>query len=242
MSLFVIGDLHLALNEDKPMNIFGDNWLNHDEKIKKDWESKVTEKDTVILVGDFSWSMHLKDTTKDFEFLNSLPGKKILLKGNHDLWWTTVTNMKNFLKENNFQNIDFLHNNSFLIENKIITGTRGWTLNTEETEDSKKIIKRECMRLKMSIEQGIKLYGEDKEIIVFMHYPPITNINVLKNETTDFMKIMMDYNIKRCFYGHLHGNSIKDAVEENINGIELKLVSSDGLDFKLFEIQQTKEK
>lgn len=237
MSLFVIGDLHLALNEDKPMNIFGDNWLNHDEKIKKDWESKVTEKDTVILVGDFSWSMHLKDTTKDFEFLNSLPGKKILLKGNHDLWWTTVTNMKNFLKENNFQNIDFLHNNSFLIENKIITGTRGWTLNTEETEDSKKIIKRECMRLKMSIEQGIKLYGEDKEIIVFMHYPPITNINVLKNETTDFMKIMMDYNIKRCFYGHLHGNSIKDAVEENINGIELKLISSDGLDFKLFQIK-----
>lgn len=237
MSLFVIGDLHLALNEDKPMNIFGDNWLNHDEKIKKDWESKVTEKDTVILVGDFSWSMHLKDTTKDFEFLNSLPGKKILLKGNHDLWWTTVTNMKNFLKENNFQNIDFLHNNSFLIENKIITGTRGWTLNTEDPENSKKIIKRECMRLKMSIEQGIKLYGEDKEIIVFMHYPPITNINVLKNETTDFMKIMMDYNIKRCFYGHLHGNSIKDAVEQNINGIELKLVSSDGLDFKLFQIK-----
>lgn len=237
MSLFVIGDLHLALNEDKPMNIFGDNWLNHDEKIKKDWESKVTEKDTVILVGDFSWSMHLKDTTKDFEFLNSLPGKKILLKGNHDLWWTTVTNMKNFLKENNFQNIDFLYNNSFLIENKIITGTRGWTLNTEDPENSKKIIKRECMRLKMSIEQGIKLYGEDKEIIVFMHYPPITNINVLKNETTDFMKIMMDYNIKRCFYAHLHGNSIKDAVEENINGIELKLISSDGLDFKLFQIK-----
>lgn len=237
MSLFVIGDLHLALNEDKPMNIFGDNWLNHDEKIKKDWESKVTEKDTVILVGDFSWSMHLKDTTKDFEFLNSLPGKKILLKGNHDLWWTTVTNMKNFLKEKNFQNIDFLHNNSFLIENKIITGTRGWTLNTEDPENSKKIIKRECMRLKMSIEQGIKLYGEDKEVIVFMHYPPITNINVLKNETTDFIKIMMDYNIKRCFYGHLHGNSIKDAVEENINGIELKLVSSDGLDFKLFQIK-----
>lgn len=237
MSLFVIGDLHLALNEDKPMNIFGDNWLKHDEKIKKDWESKVTEKDTVILVGDFSWSMHLKDTTKDFEFLNSLPGKKILLKGNHDLWWTTITNMKNFLKENNFQNIDFLYNNSFLIENKIITGTRGWTLNTEDPENSKKIIKRECMRLKMSIEQGIKLYGEDKEIIVFMHYPPITNINVLKNETTDFMKIMMDYNIKRCFYGHLHGNSIKDAVEENINGIELKLVSSDGLDFKLFQIK-----
>lgn len=237
MSLFVIGDLHLALNEDKPMNIFGDNWLNHDEKIKKDWESKVTEKDTVILVGDFSWSMHLKDTIKDFEFLNSLPGKKILLKGNHDLWWTTVTNMKNFLKENNFQNIDFLHNNSFLIENKIITGTRGWTLNTEDPENSKKIIKRECMRLKMSIEQGIKLYGEDKEVIVFMHYPPITNINVLKNETTDFMKIMMDYNIKRCFYGHLHGNSIKDAVKENINGIELKLISSDGLDFKLFQIK-----
>ncbi|MCI9063768.1 MAG: serine/threonine protein phosphatase [Clostridia bacterium] len=236
MSLYVIGDLHLAFNENKPMNIFGDNWQNHDKKIKQDWKSKVKDEDTVLLVGDFSWSMHLKDTIKDFEYLNNLPGKKILLKGNHDYWWTTVTNMKNFLIENNFKNIDFLHNNCFLIEDKIICGTRGWALNTEETEDYRKIIARECNRLKLSIEEGMKKYGEDKEIIVCMHYPPITNINIIKNESTPFMELMKEFNVKRCFYGHLHGKSIEEAVEGNVDGIELKLVSCDGVDFKLVKI------
>ena len=236
MSLYVIGDLHLAFNEDKPMNIFGDNWQNHEEKIKQDWNQKVTEEDTVILVGDFSWSMHLEDTKKDFEYLNSLPGKKILLKGNHDYWWTTVKSMKDFLKENNFTNIDFLHNNFFEIEDKIICGTRGWALNLEETENSKKIIKRECERLKLSINDGIKKYGNNKEIIVFMHYPPIINTNILKNESTPFIDIMKDFNIRKCYYGHLHGESIKEAVEGNVYGIDLKLVSADGVNFKLVKI------
>ena len=236
MSLYVIGDLHLAFNENKPMNIFGDNWQNHDEKIKKDWNEKVTNEDTVILLGDFSWSMHLKDTIKDFEYLNSLPGKKILLKGNHDYWWTTVTNMKNFLQENNFQNIDFLHNNCFEIQNKIICGTRGWAINLEETENSKKMIKREADRLKLSIQDGIQKYGNDKEIIVCMHYPPIMKINVVKGETTPFIDVMKEYNIKRCYYGHLHGSAINEAIEGNVQGINLKLVSADGLDFKLLKI------
>ena len=236
MSLYVIGDLHLAFNEDKPMNIFGDNWQNHEEKIKQDWNQKVTEEDTVILVGDFSWSMHLEDTKKDFEYLSSLPGKKILLKGNHDYWWTTVKSMKDFLKENNFTNIDFLHNNFFEIEDKIICGTRGWALNLEETENSKKIIKRECERLKLSINDGIKKYGNNKEIIVFMHYPPIINTNILKNESTPFIDIMKDFNIRKCYYGHLHGESIKEAVEGNVYGIDLKLVSADGVNFKLVKI------
>lgn len=236
MSLYIIGDLHLAFNENKPMTIFGDNWKEHDVKIKNDWISKVEEEDTVLLPGDFSWSMHLKDTIKDFEYLNSLPGNKILLKGNHDYWWTTVTNMKNFLKENNFNNIDFLHNNCFLIEDKIICGTRGWTLNLEETENSKKMIKREANRLELSIKQAINKFGENKEIIVCMHYPPIVNSNIIKNETTVFMEIMKKYNVKRCFYGHLHSTSIKEAVEGTIDGVDLKLVSSDGLDFKLFRI------
>ena len=236
MSLFVIGDLHLAFNENKPMNIFGDNWQNHEEKIKQDWNQKVTEEDTVILVGDFSWSMHLEDTKKDFEYLSSLPGKKILLKGNHDYWWTTVKSMKDFLKENNFTNIDFLHNNFFEIEDKIICGTRGWALNLEETENSKKIIKRECERLKLSINDGIKKYGNNKEIIVFMHYPPIINTNILKNESTPFIDIMKDFNIRKCYYGHLHGESIKEAVEGNVYGIDLKLVSADGVNFKLVKI------
>ena len=113
------------------MTIFGDNWQNHDEKIKKDWESKVKEEDTVLLLGDFSWSMHLKDTFKDFEYLNKLPGRKILLKGNHDYWWTTVTNMRKFLQEKNLDTIDFLYNNSYCYDNYIIVGTRGWSIMEE---------------------------------------------------------------------------------------------------------------
>ncbi len=237
MSIYVIGDLHLSFNEKseltKPMNVFGDNWEKHTEKIKKDWLVKVKEEDTVLLLGDFSWAMNLKDALKDFEYINNLPGKKIMLKGNHDYWWTTVTNMKNFLDNNHIQNIEFLHNNALCIENKIICGTRGWTLPLDETENSRKIIARECNRLKLSIEYGIDQYGNDKEIIACMHYPPITRANVLNQENTPFIDIMKKYDIKRCYYGHLHSTSIRDAVEGTFNGIDLKLVSADSVDFKL---------
>ena len=120
MAIWTMADLHLSFSENKPMDIFGDNWKNHKEKIKQDWLNKVTDNDLVLLPGDFSWSMYLEDTAKDFEYINNLPGKKILLKGNHDYWWTTVTKMRNFLEENNFKNIDFLHNNSFEYEGVII--------------------------------------------------------------------------------------------------------------------------
>ena len=177
MSIFVIADLHLSFKNPKPMDIFGDNWTKHEEKIKKDWNEKVKEEDLVVLPGDFSWATYIEDTIPDFEYLNSLPGKKIMLKGNHDYWWTTVTSMRKFLKENNFQNIDFLYNNSFEYENKI-----------------------------------------------------------LSEEEMKFIELMKKYNVKRCYYGHLHGNSIYDAIEGKIQGIELKLVSADGLDFKLIKI------
>lgn len=186
--------------------------------------------DTVVLPGDFSWAMHLKDTYKDFEYLNSLPGKKILLKGNHDYWWTTVTNMKGFLQQNKFENIDFIYNNSCLIENKILTGTRGWSL--LETENANKMINRECIRLKLAIEDGIKKYGNNNEIIVFMHYPPISHLN----KNSDFIKILKQYNIKKCYYGHLHGKSHQDAVEGKYNNIEFKLISADYLDFDLIKV------
>ena len=234
MSIYVIGDLHLSFNNPKPMDIFGSNWENHSEKIKNDWLSKVRPEDTVLLLGDFSWAMNIKDALKDFEYINNLPGKKILLKGNHDYWWTTVTSMKNFLKENNIQNVDFLHNNSFEIENKVFCGTRGWVLNpNEETVNATKMIARECNRLKISIDEAIAKYGNNKEIIVCLHYPPIMQANVFKNETTPFMEVLKEYGIKRCYYGHLHGDSIKNAVEGLVDGVELKLISADGVDFKL---------
>ena len=236
MSIYTIGDLHLSFKENKPMDIFGGNWEEHYEKIKEDWNLKVKENDLVVLPGDFSWATYLKDTDEDFKYLNDLPGKKILLKGNHDYWWTTVTSMRKFLVENEFENIDFLHNNSFEYENKIIVGTRGWS-RTEGTVDDDKIINREVLRLELSIKDGIKNFGEDKEIIVFMHYPPIIKSNLLNNKLSGFVKIMKEYNVKRCYYGHLHSNSIRDAVEGEHFGIEFKLVSADGLDFKLYKVQ-----
>lgn len=125
MSIFIIADLHLSFNENKPMNIFGEKWNNHSEKIKQNWKKNVKEHDLVVIPGDFSWAMHLKDTYEDFKFLNDLPGKKVLIKGNHDYWWTTLKSMKKFLDENNFKNIDFIQNNSIIYDNIIICGTRG---------------------------------------------------------------------------------------------------------------------
>ena len=230
MAIYTIGDLHLSFNADKPMDIFGKNWENYEEKIKQDWINKVKEDDLVVLPGDFSWAMYLDETEKDFEFINNLPGKKILLKGNHDYWWTTVTNMRNYIEEKKFKNIDFLHNNSYQFENKIIAGTKGWNLSDEE--EDKRLTKREVGRLELSIKDGIEKFGEEKEIIIFMHYPPITKTYM----NTEYVEIMKKYNIKRCYYGHLHANSIQDAVEGNINGIEFKIVSSDALDFRLIKI------
>ena len=234
MSIFVIGDLHLSFNQNKPMDIFGENWIGHEEKIRQDWIKKVKENDLVIIPGDFSWETYLENTELDFNFLNNLPGKKLLLKGNHDYWWTTLTNMKKFLKEKNFTNIDFLYNNSYEYEDKIICGTRGWSI--ADYEADKKLINRELIRLELSLKNGIEQYGNQKEIIVFMHYPPITKATILSNQEADFVNLMKKYNVQRCYYAHLHGTSINDAIEGNIQGIEFKLVSADGLDFKLLQI------
>lgn len=233
MSIYVIGDLHLPFGENKPMDIFGGNWEGYTEKLSEDWKEKVKPEDTVILAGDFSWATYLKDTYKDFEFINNLPGKKIMLKGNHDYWWTTIKNMKEYLKENNFENIEFLHNNSYLIEDKVIVGTRGWALT--DTENSSKMVKRESLRLELSIKDALEKYGENKEIICIMHYPPLVKTK-MKNEYTydsEFLNIMKKYNIKKCYYGHLHGASHAEAVEGEIDGIEFYLISGDYVRFKL---------
>ena len=237
MAIYTIGDLHLSFKNPKPMNIFGKTWDNHEEKIKQDWLLKVKEEDLVVLPGDFSWETYLKETDKDFEYLNNLPGKKVLLKGNHDYWWTTVTSMRNFIKENNFENIDFIYNTSYEFENVIIAGTRGWSL-IDDTADREKMINRECARLELSLKDAMQK-NEDgtKEIIVFIHYPPIVNDNLIQNKESEFIKLMKKYNIKRCYYAHLHSASIKDAIEGEHFGIQFKLVSADGLDFKLVKVE-----
>lgn len=240
MSIYAIGDLHLSLNKEKPMDIFGGNWKNHEQKIKENWKNTVQDTDLVILPGDFSWEMHLKDMYNDFAYLNDLPGKKLLLKGNHDYWWTTLAKMREFLQENKFENIDFVYNNSYLFEDKIIAGTRGWALN--DTENSDKMNHREEERLKLSLQSGVDNFG-DKEIICIMHYPPIIeeNKNDANNQSknlkvSNYVQIMKEYNVKTCLYGHLHGESHKEAFEGIIEGINFKLVSSDYLDFKLYKV------
>lgn len=236
MSIYIIGDLHLSFSQDKPMSIFGQNWEGHAEKIREDWLKKVKPEDTVILAGDFSWATYLEETYEDFCYLNELPGKKIMLKGNHDYWWTTVTSMKRYLEEKEIEKIDFLYNNSFEIENKILVGTRGWTL--LDSENSQKMIKREADRLELSIKNAIEQYGEEKEKIAIMHYPPISSSS-MKNEYTyesKFLEIMKQYHIKTCYYAHLHGTSHKDAIEGEIEGVNFQLISADYLDFKLQKI------
>lgn len=217
MSIFTIGDLHLDFNNEKPMNIFGANWDNHAQKIKQDWQEKVTENDLVILPGDFSWASTLEDAYTAFQYLEQLPGEKLLLKGNHDYWWNSLKKMNEFLFNNNFTRVNFLYNNSYFFEDYIIAGTRGWT------PDDEKIINREGIRLELSIQDGIQKYGKYKKIVIVMHYPP----------TEELIKIVEKYNVEIGIYGHLHGVT---EVPEIQSKIPFKLVSSDYLDFKLYNI------
>ncbi len=235
MSIYTIGDLHLSFRQNNPINLFGDNWNGHAYKIRKNWIDKVKEEDYVILPGDFSWAMYLKDTYKDFEYLEKLPGNKILLKGNHDYWWGGISKMDEYLKENNFSNINFLYNNAYLIENVLIVGTRGWNLT--DSEENEKMLNRECIRLKLSIDYGINKFGNDKEIIVFMHYPPISKAGLSNGYTRKYIEILKEYGVKKCYYGHLHGSSHNEAIEGNVNGIEFYLVSSDYLNFNLVKVK-----
>lgn len=232
MSIYAIADLHLSFHNPKPMDIFGNNWENHTEKIKQDWENKIKEDDLVLLPGDFSWETYLEDTYDDFSFLNQLPGKKLLLKGNHDYWWTTLASMRRFLKENHFENIDFIYNNSYEYDGYMITGTRGWNLNS----DDKKIFQREVGRLNLSLENGIQFFGKDKKIITCMHYPPITKNTITSKEKWDFINTMKKFRVEKCLYGHLHADSHKEAIEGKIEGIEFTLVSADYLKFNLKKI------
>ena len=225
MSIYAISDLHLSYNTDKPMDIFG--WKDYESKIKENWNSKVKENDLVILGGDFSWSMDLEDTYKDFEFIHNLPGKKILIKGNHDYWWGTLTKMKKYINEIGFNDINFLYNNSYEFEGKIICGTRGWNF-TDLQEDDEKIYNREIQRLKLSLEDAVKKYGTDKEIIVCLHYPPLKT-----NEISDFVRVMEEYNVTKCIYGHLHGPAHKFIVEKNIDNIQYIMTSCDYTNFDL---------
>ncbi len=229
MALFTISDLHLPLGIDKPMNIFGSEWDNYVERIEKNWQAIIKNDDFVVLPGDFSWASYLSEARADFEFLNNLNGKKYILKGNHDYWWTTKNKMDEFLSGNGFDTVKILHNTCVMYENIAICGNRGWNL-IQETGEDKKIYNREIIRLELSLQEAKKKNAD--EIFVFTHFPPIGE-TILEN---DFTRLLEKYQVSKCFYGHLHGESKKTAQEGKINGIEYRLISSDYRKFVPYKI------
>lgn len=227
MALFAIGDLHLSLGTDKPMDIFR-GWDNYVMRLQKQWNAVVGTNDTVVINGDISWAMHLSECYSDFDFINKLNGNKIILKGNHDYWWESLTKMNNFLKENNFNTINFLFNNAYFYGDYAICGTRGWFYDSPESD--KKVILRERERLRRSIEAGL---ADNKEPIVFLHYPPIFDDRICE----EIYSVLTEYEIKRCFFGHIHGDTTGRFNHFERDNIKFSLISADNIKFcpKLIE-------
>lgn len=222
MSLFVIGDLHLSLSCDKPMDIFS-GWEGYVDKLCENWQSKVSPEDTVVVPGDISWVTRLDDAQADFRFIHELNGRKIILKGNHDYWWTTMTKMNKFLQENGFDSISILNNNHFKYENFGICGTRGW-INDNTAPADAKVLAREAMRLEASISSA---ENAGLTPLVFLHYPPV----FAGDCNYDILDVLFRHNITECYYGHIHGRSCEYAVQGERDGINYHLISSDYLKF-----------
>lgn len=225
MSIFTISDLHLSFGTDKPMEIFG--WEKHVERIKSNWERLVREEDTVVLPGDFSWALKLNESLQDFRFLDALPGKKLLLKGNHDLWWSTAKKVYEFFKENNIFTVDLVFNNTVVVEERAVCGTRGWLFSG--AEDDKKIIAREAGRLRRSLTEAT---ATGYKPLVFMHYPPAYG----DEHCHEFIEILHEFSVDTVYYGHIHGNGFNNAISE-FEGIKLKLVSCDCINFVPFRVK-----
>lgn len=224
MALYTISDLHLSLgNSEKSMEVFS-GWANYIKILKKNWVSSISENDTVVICGDISWSMRLEDSIKDFEFLNSLPGEKILLKGNHDYWWSTSKKLSEFINKNGFKNFKILHNNCIESQGYCICGTRGWTSRDTDEHDIK-MVNREIIRLGLSINSRTNL---DLPLVVFFHYPPF-----YFGEKTKMIDFLCSNGVKYCYYGHVHSkDSSKYACACVVKGIRCELVSADYLKFK----------
>jgi len=232
MALYTIADLHLSLGEgtDKPMEVFGARWADHAEKIKKRWCSLVEENDTVIIPGDISWALKLEESLCDFRFIEALPGKKIIGKGNHDFWWSTQNKIDGFFRENSIGSISLLYNNAFLADGILIAGTRGWYNESSAAPrpcDYQKISARECGRMERSI-LAAKALGEGKDLplVAFTHFPPVWK-DFAFEELIDLMKL---HGVSKCYYGHIHGIYNCPAVCE-YKGIEFELISADFVDF-----------
>ncbi len=228
MSLYTIGDLHLCFSDpSKTMSIFN-GWQDYQERIEENWRNTIKPDDTVVLAGDISWGMSLQQALPDFRFIDELPGRKIVLKGNHDYWWTTMRKMEDFLTNEGITTISILHNNHFVYENYGICGTRGWVNGTDNSKDvqDEKVLRREVQRLETSIQSALKA---ELKPLVFMHYPPI----FANNYNYDILEVLYRYRIEKCYYGHIHGRSAHELCVHGVyDDIDFHLVAGDYLQFK----------
>lgn len=220
MSLFAIADLHLSFGVSKPMDVFP-GWDNHVARLEENWLAAVSPEDTVVIAGDISWGMDLEECLEDFRWLDRLPGRKLILKGNHDLWFSTKTKVEKFLAAHELHSLEILFNNAFAWEDKVICGTRGWM--NDQTD--KKVLNRECGRLRLSLEAGRKLGGEP---VVFLHYPPVYG----GDECPEILEVLLEYGVKQVYYGHIHGYASGYAINGVRHGIDFRLISCDYLQFK----------
>lgn len=228
MSLYTIGDLHLSFGcENKPMDIFK-GWENYLPRLEQNWNETVKNEDTVVIVGDISWGMTLQEAAPDFDYINRLNGQKIILRGNHDYWFATKQKCDVFIAENGFSTIKILFNNAYSYGNNAICGTRGW-INEQGEQVDKKVLLREAGRLRLSLEAGKKL---QKDPIAFLHYPPVYYIN----ECKEIIDVLNEYNVKKCFYGHIHGSGFAYAIDGEYKGISYRLVSCDYTEFRPIKV------
>ena len=222
MSLFAIADLHLSFGADKPMDVFH-GWDNYVARLEENWRRLININDTVVIAGDISWAMSLEQTKSDFAFLNSLPGRKLILKGNHNYWWTTRRKMDGFLKNCGFDTLTVVHNSAEVVDDYAVCGTRGWFFDAEEDLD-KKILLREVGRLNRSIDAAVKT---GKEPVVFLHYPPFWG----ESKCSEILTVLKERQIRLCYYGHIHGSSARRIPERTIDGTKFILVSCDAVNF-----------
>lgn len=223
MALYVIGDLHLSLTADKPMDIFGGKWADHTRRLQQSFAALGPD-DVTVLCGDLSWGMSLEEAAADLRFVDALPGRKIVLKGNHDYWWTTANKMKLFFEREGIRSIEILHNSFVAYGELAICGTRGWFFEEEHGDaHDKKIMNREVMRL----EASLKAAG-DREKLCFLHYPPRYGADYVCREITE---LLQSYGVRECYYGHLHGGGQRGAVQGWVEGVSYHMISADYLGF-----------
>ena len=241
MSLFVIADLHLSSDGTKSMEKFGARWTDYISKLRRNWNAVVKPSDTVIVPGDISWSLKLEDADKDLRFLDSLNGNKLIGKGNHDFWWSTASKMNTFFGKNEFHSIRILYNNAYVLEDCIVCGTRGWFVeesqqNTVGSVDYLRIVNREVIRLRMSLDEAVKLKNqtgnEELPILVFLHFPPVWNEFVCR----EIVDVLHEYQITSCYFGHIHG-AYYMSQKTQFEGIDFTLIAADYLNFAPFPIR-----